>query len=481
MKVRDMTELAVRNLRESMLRNSLTTLGVAVGVASLVAMLSLGVGLQELASKRLSRSGLFDAVFVTTQGNFREFGRSRPRTAAAGDPRVLDDDARHDLAHLPGVTEVYPDVRFATEVRYQGTPYATMVAGVPMSGLASGAFDGMQGKFFSSANADEVILQVEFAREIAPQTETLVGKDLELRYAERQALAAEPDPSASAGSSASKKTEKPPAGAHGANPAAEGAPPPQGDDASRLGGGFSIVPRQKLLRIVGVVDSEPAAGFGGIARGRVFIPLQVAEALRAAQASDLRDALRGRTGKPSYLSLTVRVDGPSKVKDVEAAIKQMGFATFSLLDATKNIRLVFAVFDVLLGIFGSLALVVSSLGIINTLVMAILDRRREIGVLKALGAADGDIQKLFFVEAGAMGFLGGLLGVVFGWLIGRALTFALNVYLHKQELPGIDVTSVPWWLAAGATAFAVVVSLIAGMYPASRAAKLNPVEALRYE
>jgi putative ABC transport system permease protein len=481
MKVRDMTELAVRNLRESMLRNSLTTLGVAVGVASLVAMLSLGVGLQELASKRLSRSGLFDAVFVTTQGNFREFGRSRPRTAASGDPRVLDDDARHDLAHLPGVTEVYPDVRFATEVRYQGTPYATMVAGVPMSGLASGAFDGMQGKFFSSANADEAILQIEFAREITPQTETLVGKDLELRYAERQVLAAEPDSSASAGSPAPKKTEKPSAAVHGSSPAALQTQPPQGDDASPLGGGFSIVPRQKLLRIVGVVDSEPAAGFGGIGRGRVFIPLQVAEALRATQANDLRDALRGRTGKPSYLSLTVRVDGPSKVKDVEAVIKQMGFATFSLLDATKNIRLVFAVFDVLLGIFGSLALVVSSLGIINTLVMAILDRRREIGVLKALGAADGDIQKLFFVEAGAMGFLGGVLGVVFGWLIGRALTFALNVYLRKQELPGIDVTSVPWWLAAGAIGFAVVVSLIAGMYPASRAAKLNPVEALRYE
>jgi putative ABC transport system permease protein len=482
MKVRDMTELAVRNLRESMLRNSLTTLGVAVGVASLVAMLSLGVGLQELASKRLSRSGLFDAVFVTTQGNFREFGRSRPRTAAAGDPRVLDDDARGDLAHLPGVTEVYPDVRFATEVRYQGTPYATMVAGVPASALASGAFDGMQGKFFSSADADEAILQIEFAREITPQTETLVGKDLELRYAERQTLPAEPDPAASAGSPPAKKTEKP-AGAHGSGSThtEEQTPASQGDDASSLGGGFSIVPRQKLLRIVGVVDSEPAAGFGGIARGRVFIPLHVAESLRATQANDLRDALRGRTGKPSYLSLTVRVDGPSKVKDVEAAIKQMGFATFSLLDATKNIRLVFAVFDVLLGIFGSLALVVSSLGIINTLVMAILDRRREIGVLKALGAADGDIQKLFFVEAGAMGFLGGVLGVVFGWLIGRALTLALNIYLRKQELPGIDVTSVPWWLAAGAIGFAVLVSLIAGMYPASRAAKLNPVEALRYE
>ena len=89
---------------------------------------------------------------------------------------------------------------------------------------------------------------------------------------------------------------------------------------------------------------------------------------------------------------------------MEDEIKQMGYGAFSLLDATRNLRLVFAVFDLLLGLFGSLALVVSSLGIINTLVMAILERRREIGVLKALGAADRDVRRLFFVEAGAMGF-----------------------------------------------------------------------------
>src|SRR4029077_10626243 len=131
----------------------------------------------------------------------------------------------------------------------------------------------------------------------------------------------------------------------------------------------------------------------------------------------------------SYESLTVRVNGTVNVKAAEDAIKAMGFSAFSLLDASRNLSLVFAVFDLFLGIFGSLALVVASLGIINTLVMAILERRREIGVLKALGAADRDIGRLFFAEAGVMGFLGGIFGVTLGWMIGRALTFGTNVYL----------------------------------------------------
>lgn len=80
-----------------------------------------------------------------------------------------------------------------------------------------------------------------------------------------------------------------------------------------------------------------------------------------------------------------------------------------------------------------------------------------------------------------MGVLGGIFGVILGWLIGRALDFGANVYLQRQNLPRIEISSVPWWLAGGAIAFAVVVSLAAGLYPASRAARLNPVEALRYE
>lgn len=461
MKARDLTELAGRNLREALLRNSLTTLGIAVGVASLVAMLSLGVGLQQLASKRLSRSGLFDAVFVSSRMNARGFGRpTRPETANPAPPKPLDAEARQKIASLANVVEVYPEIRFPTEVQFEGKPFSTVVAGIPSSGKTDGAFDGMKGAFFSGPNLDEAILQVEFAKDLSKQPDSLIGKDLTLRYAERQPLPAEPN-------------------ANKNRTGAKGTSPQSGE--SDISSGFSIVPREKTFRIVGIVETEPATGIAGFGRGRLLIPMQVAETLRIAQANDLREILRGTSSKPSYDSLTVRVKGPSQVKSVEDDIQAMGFTTFSLLDATKSLRQVFAVFDLLLGIFGSLALAVASLGIINTLVMAILERRREIGILKALGAADRDIRRLFFAEAGVMGLVGGILGVALGWFIGSALTFGTNVYLRRQELPPIDLSSIPWWMVAGAIGFSIAVSLAAGIYPASRAAKLNPVEALRYE
>src|ERR1700677_1755988 len=111
MKLRDLTELAGRNLREAVLRNSLTTLGIAVGVASLVAMLSLGVGWQELGSTRLSRSGLFGAVFFTTQANMRAFG-GPPRASAdrvsAQPARKLDEEGRRQLAEIKKVGGGFP-------------------------------------------------------------------------------------------------------------------------------------------------------------------------------------------------------------------------------------------------------------------------------------------------------------------------------------------------------------------------------------
>jgi putative ABC transport system permease protein len=463
MKPSDLGELAVRNLREALLRNSLTTLGVAVGVASLVAMLSLGVGLQQLASKRLANSGLFDTVLVTSRRNLRDFGRAAAKNSTTPEQsRALDDDARHEMERLANVVEVYPQIRFPTEVRYAGSPYQTVVAGIPPSARGNGAFDGVQGAFFSGPNADEAIVQIEFAKELSDQPSTLIGKELVVRYVERQPL---PPQSGSA---------DPEKAGNGAQSAATNSNDAQVE-------GFSIVPREKILHIVGIIETEPAAGFGGFGNGRLFIPLDVASALRAAQVNDLREAVRTSTGKPTYSSLTVRATKPSQVGPIEDAIKNMGFATFSLLDATRNLRLFFTIFDLLLGIFGSLALAVATLGIINTLVMAILERRREIGILKALGAADRDVKQLFFVEAGVMGSFGGVCGVGMGWLIGRGVTWGTNLYLQRQSLPAAHVFSVPWWLVLGAIAFAVVVSLAAGLYPATRAARLNPVEALRYE
>jgi putative ABC transport system permease protein len=451
MKAYDVLDLARRNLRESILRNTLTTLGIAVGVASLVAMLSLGVGLQQMFNRRLTQSGLFDTVVVTPKRDFdfpRAFGRRDQ--AAAAESRALDDAAREQIERLPNVVEAFPDIRFVTEIRYQGKPHTASVSGIPASARKNDAFEQMQGGFFSSPQADEAILLADYAKALEPDPRNLIGKTIVLRYAERQAL-----------------------NGSGPNPAENG------EDLW----GFSLVRREKPLRVVGVVEREPYAGMRGAPRAAMFLPMVLAESLNAVQPADLRGMMRGdeAAAKKTYESLTVRATSPIQVQALEDAVKQMGFSALSVLDWAQNLRRVFAVVDLLLGIFGSLALAVASLGIINTLVMAILERRREIGIMKAVGASDADVSRLFFAEAGAMGALGGAAGVLLGWVMGRVINFGTSVYLRHQGVPSENVWSVPWWLVLGGIAFAIVVTLLSGLYPAARAAKLDPVQALRYE
>jgi len=131
-KIPDLTELALRNLRESLLRNSLTTIGISVGVASLVAMLSLGIGLQQLASRRLVKSGLFDTVVVTSRRELRGMGREEERSGPTpGESRILDEPTRQEIERLPNVLEAYPDIRFVTELRYDDKPHLTMISACP--------------------------------------------------------------------------------------------------------------------------------------------------------------------------------------------------------------------------------------------------------------------------------------------------------------------------------------------------------------
>jgi putative ABC transport system permease protein len=465
-KIPDLTELALRNLRESILRNSLTTVGISVGVASLVAMLSLGIGLQQMASRRLIRSGLFDTVVVTSRRDARGMNREEERNGpTAGESRILDEAARSEIEKLPNVSEAYPDIRFASELRFEDKPHMSMISALPESAKSNDAFEGMQGGFFSSDTAPEAILQKSFAEELLGKTphlgapepnvaelaKPLLGKELTLVYAQR---ATSMNPATAAPESSNPVNEV-------------------------IGASYSVVSREQKLRIVGVADLDPES-MRGPTRAKVFLPLKLAESLHVMQPTDLREIARAGD-QPVYSSISVRVKNPSRVQGVEDAIKKMGFTTFSILDASRGLRQFFAVLYAFLGIFGSLALMVASIGIVNTLVMAILERRREIGIMKAIGASDGDVKKLFFAEAGAMGILGGIVGVVLGWAIGQVINIGTNVYLKRQSLPPEHFWAVPWWLVGGAIAFAFVVSLVSGLYPAGRAARLDPVQALRYE
>jgi ABC-type antimicrobial peptide transport system permease subunit len=232
------------------------------------------------------------------------------------------------------------------------------------------------------------------------------------------------------------------------------------------------------------VDREGGEGRGGGRGGfgmGVFLPLEYAEGLHVMQGSDLRDGGIGIARGPVYDSLVVRLKSPAKAASAEAAIRKMGFNTFSVVDVTSSLRQVFAVIDLFLGAFGSLALAVASIGIVNTLVMAILERRREIGIMKAIGASDTDVRMIFLAEAAVLGISGGVLGVLLGWSIGRVINFGAGVFMQRQGVPPQDFWFVPWWLVLGALAFSLVASLLSGAYPAARAARLDPVEALRYE
>src|ERR1700687_1030095 len=249
MKFYDVADLAVRNLRESVFRNSLTTIGLSVGVASLVAMLSLGIGLQQLASRRLQKSGLFDTVVATSRRDLRNFREQRENGPPPAESPSLDEPARNKIAQIPGVVEAYPDIRFVTDVRFDGKPHLTMVAGIPFSAKNNNdAFDGMQGNFFSSDAGPEVILQKSFAEELLGITPTpgadntrfakwakpLLGRELTMRYAER--------------------TSSPSSSSLG-----------QSDRAA-----YSVVSRQQALKIVGLTDLDPDS-MRGTARARVFL------------------------------------------------------------------------------------------------------------------------------------------------------------------------------------------------------------------
>src|SRR5882762_8214403 len=217
-------------------------------------MLSLGIGLQQLASRRLAKSGLFDTVLATSRRDLRNFGEQRETARPPAESPVLDEPARQKIERLPGVIEAYPDIRFATEVRFDDKPHLTVVSGLPLSAKNNDAFEGMPGSFFSSEAAPEAILQKSFAEELLGKTpapgvdntnvaelaKPLLGKELTMRYAERTAT-----------------------------PSSTGA----GDSAA-----YSVVSRQQVLKIVGVTDLDPESMRGGL-RARVFLPLKLAQDL----------------------------------------------------------------------------------------------------------------------------------------------------------------------------------------------------------
>lgn len=456
MTLRDTLALAFRNLRQSRLRTALTTLGVAIGIASLAGMVSLGVGLQDQVVGRLTQSGVFDSITVTGGGGALAMlgGRGGPMPGrggrggrSGGSPALpLDDDALARFAQLPHVRDAYPNLRIAVRITLDEVELASTAAGVPASSRNEGAYQDMaHGAFFPDGATDVCLLSLSMAAQLSSEDPaSLVGRTLTISWA-----ASGPGPGGAPGNA----------------------------------GGVAQAFAQRVDRaftITGIVERDPTAGAPAGFAG-VMIPLAQAREIHASLAGGPQSVFQPAGGTRSYASITVRVSGAQHTQDVQDAIKAMGFTAFSLNDALQGAKRAFLLLDILLGLVGSIALAVSSLGIVNTMVMSILERTREIGIMKAIGGGDGDIRRIFLVEASVIGLLGGASGLVLGWGFGRIINFGANVYIESQGGTAGNLFSLPWWLILGSLAFALLVSLAAGAYPARRAARLDPIQALRHE
>jgi ABC-type lipoprotein release transport system permease subunit len=484
----DILQLALRNLRQAKLRATLTTMGVIVGTAVIVTMVSFGLGLQSNMLERFQALDFFNEIQVYGRGlgNLAGLDRSARRDDGRRDPssranktptRILDDAGIKEIGAIDGVAYVEPSVNFTAYVRSNGKLLSQFVGGANIPNASTRFQSFAAGKMISAPEADEAVVSERFLRDFGYEKPAdAVGKTIEL-------LA----PRSSDKGSEEKNDEE-----EEERPNFFGIPlddPGIDESAPDL--------ETRTLRIAGVLGAEirEGAGQGGM-RGMlptagIYIPLKEAHDWSTRHRGPMGQvafALARRGGNlaegqtEGYDLAIVRVSNPAQLSEVRQKITDLGFGSFSIVDELDQIRTVFLIIDSVLGLLGGISLLVASFGIANTMIMSILERTREIGIMKAIGAEDREIKLIFFVEAAVIGVTGGVLGVLLAWGIDAlANRLAYRFILKPQGASFIDFFDLPPYLWLGAILFALLVSIAAALYPAARAARIDPVRALRHD
>lgn len=444
MKLSDLLRLILSNLRRMKIRVAMTAIGVIIGTSAVVVLVSLGVGLQKQVTSSLYQIGSLDELTVRAQGGrpMEDNGNQNNK-----DNPILDAKTLEKIQELEGVIAVIPmlDVQLQGSLKLDKIEGWASVYGVDMETftqfvkLERGSLDIYRGQVIVGASVSQNFIDWEMYDyenmdfSDMPEGPDMLEKMLQVTkysYNETTFEAAE-----------------------------------------------TIVAR---LEVIGVLKGQGYTYDYGI-----FMPMKEAQRLN----QRLNDGTpQPNPDKKGYPQVIVKLANPDYSSSVELALKEMKFNVESSRQALQQINQVFLIIQAVLGGIGAVALLVAAFGIANTMVMAIYERTREIGLMKAIGATNQNVMVIFLAEAGGIGFLGGVGGVLFS----QGLIIVINL-VARTLLPGdllgmgggnqepTNLAAMPLWLPIFAVSFAVLVGVASGIYPAIRAAALSPIRALKYE
>ena len=440
----ELLSLVLENLGRRKGRVALTAVGVVIGTGAVVILVSLGVGLQRNATQNLW--GISDLTQIQVSPKYPEM--SLEAVSSGGGMRVgvvagpmptpepITDETLRQLAEIPGVRALIPrDYLQSGAVLTAGRAesWITLI-GVGTHDLSELGLEAAQG-----------VTTLE-------RGTAIVGSQVPLNFMVPML-----------------------------RPGQEPPPPP---DLLTEPVKLSIIKwtedgevrKNAPIRVVGVL-AETQSEYDW----SVLVPIE--------DIQFYNEWLMGRRinrGRDGYQNVTVKAESPKVVPDVTEAINNMELMAYAPQETVQSINNFFTILQVIFGGVGAIALIVAAIGIANTMAMAVLERTREIGLMKAIGATNRDVVSIFLGEAAGIGLVGGLGGALLGWLGGQALNVVALATLAAQAAeqggpPPSFAVYTPIWLPAFAIVFAILVGLLSGLYPALRAATLVPVDALKYE
>ena len=423
----DLVRIVFRNLNRIRVRTVLTTLGVIIGVAAIVTLLSVALGFEESITGQLEGMGDVDQIIVRQP----RFGPGMMRgggSAAQSEEKLLDDEAVEEIEALEGVDTVIPSVSVNSTIEVGRYITTSNITGIDPGKAETLKIEMESGRFLRKNDKNVIV----------------VGYNMDDQFLE-------------------KKTQK------------------LVEDLKILGKKAEIVvervnegeteSKSFRVKIVGIIEEQ-----GTEEDYEVYIPLGL-----AVEIEEWRTQESNMVEERGYDSLIVKATDSSVVLDLTERITELGYQAFSFREMLESMNQIFVILQVVLLGIGAIALIVAALGIVNTMLMSIMERTREIGIMKVIGASNGDVTRIFLMEALSIGFLGGIGGLALGFVASKIIDAFAGMYLSGEGAVSQSIVVMPLWLVVFAIGFAMVVGLVSGVYPAGKAAGLSPVEALRHQ